>query len=91
MSGPVMRKIEVLLREGESMTISEMVDALGCSHASVWYACKRHPLVYIDRWTVCEKGPAMQWVAAYSIADKPADTPKPSIKPGAYMRQRGAA
>jgi hypothetical protein len=79
MSGPVMKRIEALLRASDPMTVSELMRRTGCKHASVWYACKTHPLIYIDHWTMTEQG-VPQWVAVYSIAEPPQDTPKPDGK-----------
>jgi hypothetical protein len=89
MSGAVMKKVAALLRDGDPMTLSELCAALKCKHASAWYACKVHPLIYIDHWkpSLASGG---QWVAVYSIMDEPQDTPKPTIRPSQYVKQMEA-
>ena len=82
-----MKKIAALLRDGEPRTLRQLVNELGLKYESVWYACKTHPLIYIDHWRIAD-GAAAQWVAVYAIADEPVDTPRPTIKPQDYKRDQ---
>jgi hypothetical protein len=84
MPGAVMKRVAALLRDGEPMTITQISEALKCQNASAWYACKVHPLIYIDHWRLSH-GAVTQWVAVYAIADPPEDTPRPTMRPKQYM------
>jgi hypothetical protein len=87
MPGNVMKRVEALLQSNDPLTIGEIMARTGCKHQSIWYACKTHPLIYIDHWRVAG-GAAPQWVAAYSIIDRPADTPKPTVSPSVYDQKQ---
>jgi hypothetical protein len=83
----VTKQVAEALRRGEPMSVSELVAVTSGKPQSVWYACKSHPLIYIDHWRV-SNGAVPQWVAVYGIIDEPEDTPRPVLAAHEYARRR---
>lgn len=79
---------DLLIKHPDGLSVPEMEAVIGIPNTSINSVCRRNPMIYVDRWKVHmhADGSASCWVPVYCLAVAPENAPRPSIRPGAYLK-----
>ena len=78
--------LEQLAKHPDGLTVAELHALTGMRDTAIHRVVRANERIYIDRWTLKVGMNSKQWVAVWCLAKRMEDAPRPTIRPGKYLR-----